>query len=236
MNKIANLSTLDRLFPGESEMAARMRTFDWSKSELGNPENWPSHLQTAVRICLTSRFPIVIFWGRNLNLLYNDGIIPFLGHIKHPRALGRRAIESWSEIWTIIDPMFKSVFETGQATWSEDLNFFFARELPEEEVYVTFTYGPILAEDGQQVDGIFCPCRETTDRVVAARRLETLRRLSTQAPADWSVAMVCRETLQVALENPQDIPLAALYLPNEESDCVSMSSFQVKPDIPLSFV
>ena len=66
------------LFPGESEMAHRMRIFDWSTTDLGPPQDWPENLRMAVRLCLTSRFPIVIWWGPNLSILYNDAYIPFL--------------------------------------------------------------------------------------------------------------------------------------------------------------
>lgn len=45
---------LERLFPGDSEVARRMRAFDWSASELGPVENWPENLRVAVRLCLTS--------------------------------------------------------------------------------------------------------------------------------------------------------------------------------------
>ncbi len=48
----------DRLFPGDSEMARRMRAFEWSSSDLGPTEHWPENLRVAVRLCLTSRFPI----------------------------------------------------------------------------------------------------------------------------------------------------------------------------------
>src|SRR5690349_16902914 len=59
-------SELERLFPGDSEMAGRMRAFDWSKTDLGPPKGWPENLRVAVSLCLTSRFPILLWWGANL--------------------------------------------------------------------------------------------------------------------------------------------------------------------------
>jgi hypothetical protein len=79
--------------------------------------------------------------------------------------------------------MLEGVYATGKATWSEDSLFFFARQLPREEVYITFSYSPILAANSRSVQGIFCPCTETTERVASARRLETLRKLGVQASA-----------------------------------------------------
>ena len=74
--------------------------------------------------------------------------------------------ECWGEIWDIIGPMMEGVLSTGQATWSVDTELFFDRKVPKEEVYITWTYTPILAADGQTVDGIFNPCVETTSKVI----------------------------------------------------------------------
>src|SRR6266478_9874625 len=95
--------TENEIFSG-GEMGARMRSFDWSKTVLAAPDAWPPSLKTAVSICLSSRFPIVIFWGREFAVLYNDAYIPILGP-KHPWALGTPAEECWHEIWEIIGPM-----------------------------------------------------------------------------------------------------------------------------------
>jgi PAS domain S-box-containing protein len=208
---------MEHLFPGDSELAGRMRDLDWASTEMGPPDRWPVNLRTAVSLCLTSRFPILIWWGPNRSILYNDAYIPFLGETKHPRVLGRPGREGWGEIWDTIEPMLDSVYRTGRATWSDHFQFFFDRKLPREEVYVRFTYGPILAEDGRSVQGVFCPCTETTDEVIGARRLETLRRLGAEAAQTGTVDAACHETAAVLADNPYDIPCAALYLMDDEA-------------------
>ena len=49
------------LFPGESEMARRMRQLDWTSPDVGPPEQWPENVRTAVSLRLTSRFRIVLW-------------------------------------------------------------------------------------------------------------------------------------------------------------------------------
>lgn len=66
------ISELQRIFPGDSEMARRMRAFDWSHHELGAPTTWPQSLKTAIRIILASRQPMFAWWGRRLVNIYND--------------------------------------------------------------------------------------------------------------------------------------------------------------------
>src|ERR1700759_1236858 len=105
-------------FPGDGEMARRMRAYTWTSSPLGDPADWPASLRTACRICLTSRFPMIVWWGEGLRFLFNDPSRPLLGNT--PPALRRRGEQVWREIWPTVGPMLDSVLHTGQATWSED--------------------------------------------------------------------------------------------------------------------
>ncbi|MGH7102778.1 MAG: PAS domain-containing protein, partial [Acetobacteraceae bacterium] len=196
---------------GGGEMGRLMRAFDWASTHLGPPEGWPQSLKVAVSICLGSRHPIVLWWGRStLAQFYNSAHIASLGPGKHPSALGRSARECWSEIWLIIGPMIERVFETGEATWSEDLLLVLDRVLPREEAYFTFSFSPIRNDDGT-VGGIFCAGHETTRRVIGERRLKTLRDLrpmSVEATAEGASEAAAR-----ALEaNPADIPFSLVYL------------------------
>src|SRR5271167_2545000 len=110
-----------RLFPGQGEMADLIRSTDWAGTDLGAVESWPQSLRTAVSICLGSRHPIVLWWGPERWMFYNDGYRPMLGESKHPQFLGRPGQECWAEIWDVIGPMMDHVIATGEATWSEDL-------------------------------------------------------------------------------------------------------------------
>ncbi|MGE5813103.1 MAG: hypothetical protein ACM36C_01330, partial [Acidobacteriota bacterium] len=87
---------------GGGEMGERIRSFNWAQHPLGPAEGWPQSLKSAVSICLGSRFPILIWWGPELFMLYNDAYRPMLGTTKHPAALGQAGRECWPEIWNII--------------------------------------------------------------------------------------------------------------------------------------
>src|ERR1700761_2869320 len=136
---------------GGGEMGARVRAKDWAGTPLGPPEGWSQSVKTAVSICLNSRFPILLWIGPELRILYNDAYIPFLGEAKHPAMLGQPGRVAWGEIWPAIGSMHAEV-KGGRATWVEDFQMFFVRQLPREEVYVTFSYSPILAEDDNTVE------------------------------------------------------------------------------------
>src|SRR3954447_11135032 len=165
-------------FVGASEMARRMRAFDWAQTPLGPVENWPQSLRSALSICTESRFPIAIYWGRKLTLLYNDAWSPIAGG-KHPWALGRGAAEVWPEIWDTIGPMFDQVLEGGEATYLEDALLLMHRHGYTEECYFNYTFTAIRGERGQ-AEGIFNAVVETTFRVTSERRTALLRELGEQ--------------------------------------------------------
>src|SRR5690348_7751659 len=48
------MADLTAVFPGDSELARRMRVFDWASSPLGAPDGWPKDLQATVRTLLAT--------------------------------------------------------------------------------------------------------------------------------------------------------------------------------------
>ncbi|GHF65629.1 PAS domain S-box-containing protein [Amycolatopsis bartoniae] len=205
----------DALFPGASRMAARMRNFAWGDSPFGAPETWPAALRTAVRICLTSRFPMIIWWGEELRFLYNDAYLPLLG-TKHP-ALGKPGERVWTEIWHIIGPMLDGVMSTGEATWSEDLLLPMNRHGYWEETYWTYSYSPLHDDDGT-VRGVFTAVSETTERVIGERRLARLRELGAHAGTAKTVPEACALVAEVLRGAAEDVPYAAIHLCGENGE------------------
>src|SRR5690242_11228898 len=103
---------------GGGEMGALMRSLDWASTSLGQPQDWPQSLKTAVRIMLTSRQPIWIGWGPQLTYLYNDPYKAIIGG-KHPWALGQPTRTVWREIWNDIGPMLDTAMTGVEGTYVE---------------------------------------------------------------------------------------------------------------------
>ncbi len=168
---------------GGGVMGELMRSKDWSAS-LGDPGQWPESLRTTVSIVLNSRFPMFIWWGKNLITIYNDAYMVIAGE-KHPGALGMPGKNVWSEIWDVVGPLADRVMMKGESTWAEDQLLYINRHGYVEESYFTFSYSPIYTETGE-IGGVFCACTETTDKVVANRRIreseKNLRNIILQAP------------------------------------------------------
>src|SRR4051812_16447055 len=142
---------IERMLIGAGEMRARIRDHDWSRSAVGHPSTWPASLCSALAICLGSRSPMIVWWGRDLNVFYNDACIPIFGG-KHPAALGQPALslEAWGDeaVRAVIEPMLLAALERGEATWAEDQPLILSRNGFPEETYLTWSFSPIPDEVG----------------------------------------------------------------------------------------
>ena len=187
-----------------------MRSLDWSRSPLGAPDGWPAALRTATSICLSSRHPILIWWGPELTMVYNDAYGEILG-AKHPAAMGRRGLSVWPEIWDVIGPMLDGVLGGGEATWREDQLLLMNRRGYVEETYFTYSYSPIRDDDGA-VAGVFTAVTETTDHVLSTRRLQALASLAERIAEAGTRGDVSRAAVAALGEAADDAPFALLYL------------------------
>lgn len=165
-------------------MGELVRTRDWSTSAIGAPDQWPQSLRTTVSNLLNSRFPMFVWWGEALTILYNDACLPLVGE-KHPQLLGRSAPDAWPEVWAEIAPLVRQVFR-GESTWAGDQLLRINRHGHAEEAYFTFSFSPVFNETGE-VGGMLGVCLETTDKMRARKAIEeserNLRDTILQSPA-----------------------------------------------------
>lgn len=193
-----------------SAVGHEARSVAWHATPLGPPSSWPEPLRHAVRLCFSTRFPVMMVWGPDLNLIYNDGYREMLGTDKHPRALGAPAQVVWDEIWKDVGPLFDSVLTTGRPTLSRDMFLVMNRSGYDEETYFTFSYSPLADDDGRIV-GVLDIATETTREVVNQRRLATLGEVHAALPATLTDLRSFALPVITALSRSADISRAALY-------------------------
>jgi PAS domain S-box-containing protein len=168
MLKVAHPKSADFL-AGGGEMGTLMRSHDWSTNPLGPPDHWPQSLRTAIRLLLNTNHPMFIWWGPELIQFYNDAYRQTMGPERHPSALGQRGRECWDEIWPIIGPQIEQVMSGGGATWHENQLVPVTRHGRLEQVYWTYGFSPIDADDS--VGGVLVVCRDVTMDYLAASAL-----------------------------------------------------------------
>jgi PAS domain S-box-containing protein len=202
--------TLDFL-NGGGEMSERIRAHDWSRTALGPLETWPQSLKTALKIALNTRYPIWMGWGPDLVFFYNNAYRPFIGK-RHEWALGASARDVWKESWEEhLGPQADAVLLRGEASWNDQHQLIAYRNGYPEEVYFTWSYSPLPADEGG-VGGLFCACTEDTQRVLGERRLAALRHLAAataDARTEAQAALIAARTMA---EHDGDVSFALIYL------------------------
>jgi PAS domain S-box-containing protein len=195
-------------------MGARMRDMDWSRTALGPVEDWPQSLRSTVSMMLPSRAQIVLFWGPEFVVLYNDAYRPVFG-AKHPEALGLAGRDAWREIWeSQLHALLAGVVRTGEAFWARDLLFEIERHGFPEETYFDVSYDPVRVESGE-VGGVYCIVTETTERVVGERRMALLKDLAARNAKARTVAEACVFATETLATTPNDLLFALTFLGDE---------------------
>ena len=217
--KVTSLNFLS----GGGEMGERIRNFDWSKTSVGAPMAWPQSLRSAISICLNSNFPIAIYWGKELTLIYNDAWSPIPGN-KHPWALGKPARQVWPDIWQDIEPQFEKAF-TGEPGGSKDALLPMQRHGYTEECYFDFTFTPVYGETGK-VEGVFNAVIETTYQVLNERRSKFLKDLTLDLSSVSSIQEVLQKLISFFKYHQKSIPFAFFYNAEKKPEELIASTVQ----------
>ncbi|MFL5740018.1 MAG: ATP-binding protein [Flavisolibacter sp.] len=228
-----NAPELIRSFPflaGGGETGEMIRSIDWSATPLGSPDQWPQSLRTCVRIVLTSRQPMFVWWGKELINIYNDAYIDIVRG-KHPGAMGKPANMVWKEIWDQVGPRADTVMQKNEGTYDEALLLIMERNGYPEETYYTFSYSPVPGDDGGTA-GIICANTDDTDRILGERQLRTLKDLGKGIIDCKSNEEVFRKSIEVLKNNPQDFPFAFIYELDQEGKKVRLVNFAGSQQIP----
>ena len=204
MTELAVSPETAALFAGGTELAQLCRAIDWSATSLGPVDDWPIALRTAVRMALECPFPINMWCGPELLLIYNDAYRDVLG-AKHPSSLGRPGREVWGEIWPEISSMFDAIRGGGPAIYAENARFLMERESgPPREAWFTFSLSPIREESGDVV-AFLNVATETTTRVRAEREAHAARAAAERAEGQLREVFAQAPAFMAVLRGPSHV-------------------------------
>src|ERR1700712_2786648 len=149
------------------EMAALIQAFDWSTTPLGPIADWPQSLRTITSFLTQSSVPIVLLWGPDGIMIYNDAYSGFAGG-RHPTLLGSKVREGWPEVAGFNDNVMK-VGLAGSTLAYKNQELTLLRNGRPEQVWMNLDYSPVFDEANQPA-GVIAIVVETTAQVLADRR------------------------------------------------------------------
>ena len=151
------------------EVSELIKSIDWAKNPLGEVKYWPVSLRTTLSIIMHSKFPMFLFWGKDLICFYNDAYRPSLGNTgKHPSAMGQKAKDCWNEIWEFLEPILKNILSGEESALHEDELVPIFRNDKTEDVYWTFCHSLVNDDNGNPA-GVFLTCSETSTKIKIIR-------------------------------------------------------------------
>jgi PAS domain S-box-containing protein len=221
---------------GAGEMVERIRSHNWADTPLGALAEWPSNLRTCVRIMLSSQQPIWIGWGEQLIKLYNDPYIDIVRG-KHPTALGQPASVVWKDIWKDIEPLLSKAMTKDEGTYVQSQLLIMERSGFPEETYYTFSYTPVLGDDGKPA-GIICYNTADTEKIYSQRALKTLQQFDMLAQKKSEIEVYQQATRALEVNN-FDFPFSLIYKitqPGREARLVASSGFETSLPQPETIV
>ena len=142
----------------------------WESTPLGAMSTWGESLRQTARMCFSTKFPVMIAWGPDLTMIFNDAYRDMLGTHKRLAALGAPLATVWEEVWGGLGATVEQVMTTRLPTWATDEQLMVNRSGFVEETFFTCSYSPLL-DDWGEVAGILGIATETTTQVVTQRRL-----------------------------------------------------------------
>lgn len=191
-------STGQDFLAGGGACGALIAARDWAQTPLGPIGGWPQSLRTVTALLLRSPVPIVMLWGADGVMLYNDAYSTFAGG-RHPQLLGSKVREGWPEVADFNDHVMRIGLAGGTLHY-HDQELTLLRHGQPERVWMDLDYSPVLDESGTP-GGVICILAETTERVAAQRRTafllsladalrglntrEAINTLASERLADW---------------------------------------------------
>lgn len=187
------MDILPAFLTGGGSCAGLIAAKDWAPTPLGPVEDWPQHLTSAISLLLRSRVPIVMLWGEDGVMLYNDAYSGFAGG-RHPELLGTNVREGWIEVASFNDHVMK-VGLAGGTLHYRDQELTLHRNGQPEQVWMDLDYSPVLDDRGAPA-GVICFLAETTERVAAEQKTDFLLSLSDDLRGLGTPAEIMRVTAE----------------------------------------
>ncbi|MGF7154154.1 PAS domain S-box protein [Novosphingobium gossypii] len=142
------------------ELSRRIATFDWAATPIGPISDWPVSLRHTVAMMLPSPVPIVLLWGPEGVMIYNDAYAEFAGG-RNSHLLGSNVLDGWEEVAEFNANVMKVGLAGGTLSYRDYMLTLWRNGQP-EQVWLNLDYSPVPGDDGTPA-GVIAFVVEITD-------------------------------------------------------------------------
>ncbi len=223
---------------GTGELGRLVASADWSATPLGPIDAWPQSLRLATAMILRSPLAMVLLWGEDGILIYNEGYAVIAGR-RHPAILGASAADAFPEIADFNSHVLKTCL-AGESLAFKDQRFTLNRGGMPEDVWLDLSYSPVPGDDGRPA-GVLAVVIETTARALADERLRVAQEAGRFGAFEWfphtGGLVGCNTYRQIFWMGPEDELSEAAVLaliPAEDRPQSGVHRLQ-RPGNPLAY-
>ncbi|KAH9896271.1 aerobic respiration control sensor protein arcB [Xylariomycetidae sp. FL2044] len=199
------------------------RSIRWEDTSLGPMDQWPSTLRQAANIVMKNPFQAALFWGNDLNILYNERYAAQSAGSKHPHLMGTRFSDAFSESWEYVSHMFTQCAQTGVAVRRDNDCVPINRHGYLEETYFCWSLQPLYG-NSKQIVGFYNSLFETTQSVLSNRRMRTINTVGEKMADMQTIEQFWRSLLEGLEENEFDVPFALVYSVTANREAIDVTS------------
>lgn len=145
------------------EKGELIQAHDWSQTSLGAIETWSESLKSALNILFNACCPMLLVWGYDRILFYNDAYSAVLSESNVHIAFGEPINGSKSAVASSIYLEVEQVFSTGRSLQREHQPFLTNQDDNAEVPIYGWCYNPLWDETGQ-IGGVLATGYRVTDR------------------------------------------------------------------------
>ncbi|KQM19442.1 PAS domain S-box protein [Novosphingobium sp. Leaf2] len=146
----------------DGDLARRIAAYDWAGTSIGSIATWPASLRQTVAMMLPSPIPLVLLWGEDGVMIYNDAYAAFAG-ARDGILLGSNVRDGWDEVADFNDNVMRVGLAGRTLSYRDHLLTLHRHGYP-EQVWMNLDYSPVLGDDGKPA-GVIAIVVETTQAV-----------------------------------------------------------------------
>jgi PAS domain S-box-containing protein len=184
---------------GGGQLGRLVVEFPWHTTSMGPIESWPAHVRVSLALMLRSVVPMVMLWGEDGVMIYNDAYSEIAGK-RHPQLLGAKVREGWPEVADFNDNVMR-VGLAGKTLSYRDQELTLFRDGRPDQVWMDLDYSPLVDSDGN-VAGVMAIVLEKTEKVRAMAHIrlerERIAQMFEQAPGFMAMLRGPRHVLELA--------------------------------------
>lgn len=191
-------------------------SLDWASTPLGPTDSWPPLLKQMFNQILADSRPIVLYWGHQYVLIYNEAFSKLCGP-QHPGIMGKTVETVWPDVGDVLQNAIMTVNQKRPTIIEDERRSFMVRTGEAlEELHLRWSMVPITEQD--EIVGFLSPIVDTTSVRLWERRMKMLVDLGDALVTARQVSSYWIKMIEAlgAVTPAYDVPLAAVYSVHED--------------------